>query len=873
VLSVAVRHGGGPDERTTVTRRTPTAGTRRAVSPRTSAVGIAALAVAGSLTLAGAAAAQAHPTATPVPLPPAAQRQIATLAAANVAGAARLRAAGVTATDEGGTREAAAGPGEIADRAQAYAFERTAPAATVPAPALPAARRAAAALPRVGGTWDELTAKPYEAAPAGYSDPEWSNEGSGFGLVGGRMTALAVDGPTTYAGAADGGLWRTSDGGTTWTALGTTLPSLSTGALLVGPGHSVWVGTGEANTNADAYSGQGVWASTDRGTTLTKVGGSALDGAEVFRLVDDTVGHVYAATTRGLFRMSSTGRGSWTRVLAPTAADGPYDNQVTDVVVRPGTHGATVLAAVGWRNGSPDNGFYLSRSGGGADSFAKIVPTGTDGPATDTGRVTLAYAADGSALYALVQSPDLLLSGAATNLRGLYEIPGGDPTKPYVKVADSASLGRSGSAISSFPGYHVGIQSWYNQALAVDPTDPKRVYVSLEEVFQSDDGGRTFTTASPYWNYGLACGAACPDTTHPDQHALAVSDGQVWIGNDGGVYRRSTAVHGYGSWVDTNAGLHTTQFYGVGTGKLAAGATAFWGGLQDNGTAVLPGADAPQMIEPAGGDGGQVLVDPRNGQNAVGEYVYAGLYLTRDGGHTFRDIPPPDSATAEAQFIAPLAADPADPDSWIVGGRHVYRSTAGWDTVCDATTCDWTALHDLGEGTSSTAVAVSGDTVYAGWLRGAGPGPSFATGIDTNAGGTWHRVSSPVLPQRYLASLTVDPADADHVYAVYNGFSRRWVDGGGTGHVFESRDGGATWADISGNLPDIGGDDLVIGRGGVVLATDAGVYAARVDRPGSWYRFGSRLPNVSVNDLTIAPDGRTVVAGTHGRGIWTLQAP
>jgi len=130
-----------------------------------------------------------------------------------------------------------------------------------------------------------------------------------------------------------------------------------------------------------------------------------------------------------------------------------------------------------------------------------------------------------------------------------------------------------------------------------------------------------------------------------------------------------------------------------------------------------------------------------------------------------------------------------------------------------------------------------------------------------------------VLPQRYLASLTVDPADADHVYAVYNGFSRRWVDGGGTGHVFESRDGGATWADISGNLPDIGGDDLVIGRGGVVLATDAGVYAARVDRPGSWYRFGSGLPNVSVNDLTIAPDGRTVVAGTHGRGIWTLQAP
>lgn len=831
---------------------------------------VAALAATGSLVLGatGAAHAQLRKPA-PNPLPVAAQRQIDTAVRLRAA-ASRTRSLDARA---GSARSAGDGPDEIADRAAQYAFARTAPGLRVPPAAIPSALAAAATLPRVGGAWTEVTHQPYDAAPAGYTDPVWSNEGSGFGLVGGRMTSLAVDGATTYAGAADGGLWRTTDNGGTWTPLGRELPSQSTGAVLVGPAHSVWLGTGEANTNADAYSGQGVYVSTDRGDHLRKVGGSALDGAEVYRLIDDAVGHVYAATTRGLFRTSSDGRGAWARVLAPTATSGPYDNHVTDVVVRPGTGGRTVLAVVGWRGGSPDNGFYLSTTGGAAGSFHRITPTGSDGPATDIGRTTLAYAADGSVLYALVESPKKLAAGGATNLLGLFKIPGGDPAGRYQRVADSASLGRSGSAIGALPGYNVGVQSWYNQALVVDPTNPKRVYVSLEEVFQSDDGGRTFTTASPYWNYGLACGTSCPDTTHPDQHALAVSGGKVWIGNDGGVYHRPTSVRGYGGWTNTNATLHTTQLYGVGTGPLTGGKTAFWGGLQDNGTSALLGADAPKMIEPAGGDGGKVLVDPRDGTNAVGEYVYLSTYLTTDGGHTFRDIAPPDSATGSAQFIAPFVADTGNPDHWVAGGRHIWNDTAGWNTICDKRTCDWKGVHDLGTATTATALAVNGGTTYAGWVRGSGPGPTFATGIDTNAGGTWHRVSSPVLPQRILAGLAVDPTDAQHVYAVYNGFSRRWVDGGGTGHVFESRNGGTTWADISGNLPDIGGDDLVIGRGGLVLATDAGVYAARQSRPGSWYRLGTGLPNVSVNDLTVAADGTTIVAGTHGRGIWTIQAP
>ena len=150
----------------------------------------------------------------------------------------------------------------------------------------------------------------------------------------------------------------------------------------------------------------------------------------------------------------------------------------------------------------------------------------------------------------------------------------------------------------------------------------------------------------------------------------------------------------------------------------------------------------------------------------------------------------------------------------------------------------------------------------------------FTSGIDTNAGGTWHRVSAPNLPDRYVAGLTVDKANPSHVYAVYNGFSRRWTDDAGYGHVFESGDGGTTWTDISGNLPDAPGDDLVVVGGKLVVATDIGVFLAPAGGGTAtvWSRLGTGLPNASVNDLSVTPAG-TVLAATHGRGLWQITVP
>ncbi len=788
------------------------------------------------------------------------------------------------ATTQSGDKQADGDALEVADQAEQYANERSAPATSVSAAALVAARAQAASMPAVHPRVTEITNQPYNAEPAGYTDPYWSNLGSGFGVVAGRTTALAVDGNSYYVGAADGGVWKSTNRGLTWRSIWDHQATLSIGALLVTSDHALWVGTGEANTSSDSYAGTGVYRSTNGGATFTKVGGSELLDRTSFHLRDDGYGHVYAATNQGLYRHSShTTSGSWSLVLKPdpNLTGSPYATSfITDVAIRPGTRGQSVLAVLGWRNGNSYNGFYLSTTGGGSGSYSKIVPSG-DIDATDIGRTTLAYAADGSRLYAIVQSPSKLLSGGATNLQGVFASKSGDPAGPYTKIADSDSLGASGSALQNMAGYHVGVQSWYNQALLVDPKNPMNIYVSLEEVFQSKDGGATFSTASPYWNYGLACGSACPKTTHPDQHALAMTkDSQVLIGNDGGVYRRPTSITGYGGWTDLNNTLHTLQYYDAAAGRAGSG-YSYWGGLQDNGTSALFPKNS-KNIEPAGGDGGMVIVNPNNGQQAVGEYTNLAMYSTSDGGHTFRTISPlcgyyTDDANCDpsARFIAPFQADIHDSNHWVAAGNKVWDTVKGWNTTC-ATTCDWVAVHDFGTDAAGgynvgTAIAVSGVTTYAAWVDSSGnPSPNFRSGIDTNYGGTWHRIASPALPNRFIAGMTVDAKNPAHVYAIFNGYSRRWIPGGGNGVVFESTDGGSSWRNITGNLPDAPGDGLAMVNGKLVLATDVGLFVAGQYSQTKWSRVDG-VPNVVVDNVRNLPGQSAVVAATHGRGIWQLN--
>ena len=115
--------------------------------------------------------------------------------------------------------------------------------------------------------------------------------------------------------------------------------------------------------------------------------------------------------------------------------------------------------------------------------------------------------------------------------------------------------------------------------------------------------------------------------------------------------------------------------------------------------------------------------------------------------------------------------------------------------------------------------------------------------------------------------------NASHVYAVLGGFSRRWIPNAGVGHVFESKDAGATWTDMSGNLPDAPADDMLITPSGqLVLATDVGVFTTAMGS-STWSALGSGLPNSPVNDLSFGPDQSYIIAATHGRGLWKIAAP
>src|SRR4051812_3965795 len=500
-----------------------------------------------------------------------------------------------------------------------YPAARVAPGTDVAPGAFAAARASAAALPLTGSAWTEVTNKPYDSDDHRYRDPVFSNSGGGAGLVTGRMTALAVQASgTVWAGAADGGVWKSSNGGTTWTPTFDAQASLSVGAIGIDPANdSVWVGTGENNTAFENYRGAGVFRSTNGGT-WTLVGADSsetLDGTTIGKIAFSN-GTAFAATSRGLFKHStSTLSGAWTKIFDAATfgyAAIPYGlSLVNDVVVRPGTNGQYIVANMAWRNGTAYDGFYVSTDGG--NTFARVKTGGAIND-NDLGRSSLAYSADGAKLYAVVESPfqiNHFTQNGGTVLQGVFVSKTGDASGSWNKIAESSKLAGSGSALPRCcsKGYLPGVQAWYNQFIGVDPANSEHVYLGLEEVFETTNGGSGWNAIGPYWNFGMPCSAngldSCPKTTHPDQHAVAFANGTVYVGNDGGVWSRATSNHEVAGWNDLNATLRTLQYYYAGAGKVPAAlgtGDAIWGGLQDNGQSLIASYTGATMVSPFGGD-------------------------------------------------------------------------------------------------------------------------------------------------------------------------------------------------------------------------------------------------------------------------------
>jgi hypothetical protein len=322
-------------------------------------------------------------------------------------------------------------------------------------------------------------------------------------------------------------------------------------------------------------------------------------------------------------------------------------------------------------------------------------------------------------------------------------------------------------------------------------------------------------------------------------------------------------------------------------GQMASG-YAFWGGLQDNGESYTR-SDMKNVEQAFTGDGGDTIVNPYNGDYGVEEYVYLDLYMSHDGfvqdaseisPSCLTASDPPNPCDPNPRFIAPIDKDVNDPTHWVAGGEYVWKDDAGWNTVCNGTDgCDWKKVYDTGSGHSSTALARNGNIMYAGWCGPCNPSPGtggadFQRGLATNYGGTWHRLGLSDVPHRYITSIAVDPANAAHAFISLGSYSQRWIPRAGHGHVFETKDGGATWQDLSGDLPDAPVYHVALLGHRLVAGTEVGAFIAKTTGPHakglSWARLGHGLPNVTVWDVVTRPEG-LIVAGTHGRGDWKIK--
>jgi hypothetical protein len=829
---------------------------------------------------------------------------------------------------------------EALTAATQFAEARTAPSGIVAPGGYSAALAQLTGLATIGGAWSDVTAVPYDADDPVYRD-YYSNSSGGSGLVTGRITALAADASGhVYVGGADGGVWRSSTGGGSWTAIADSLPSLSSGDLQIASDGALWYATGEANTGGTSYVGSGVYRLTNPTSgsfsTSDRVGGTELESTTINALRFDGHGRVWAATLRGVwYHADDTDSGPWTLAFAPNPtfmpggadasnANAAYKNIVNDIAVDP-TNSNHVIAAAGWRSGDVYNGFYESFDQGA--TWTKVNPGGAINP-KDIGNVSFAWSSDAKKLYVMNQSPILLnkLTGTVNSyLDGIYVSTSGSIAGPYTKIAEQTKLANSGSALKQSvggKGYGPGIQSWYNQFLVVDPTNADHVYAGLEEVYETKNGGSTWTTVGPYWNFYFSCWAPdavyppaagapnrCPQTTHPDQHSAAVGtyNGHtyLYVGNDGGIYRRplNGTVDANGNatdWASLNDGtIDALQYYAVDIGNVGPAApynppgsgVIVSGGLQDNGGSITQ-VGSGKMSSNFGGDGGDVLVDPNNGCNILQEYVVMSLTVTQTCanpvGHpnAFLDLSqstsfkvgPPD---VNARFIAPFAADDQNINNWLAGGASIWFQSNGFAIRHGS---EWQKVYTFGNaGQVATAIAYNGGWAVASWCgpcNNAGFARGVAVGHYDGTTGSWVNhtadLASSNVPNRYIGGVTVD--NAGNLYLAMNGFSRRFTEGpgAGIGHVFKSTDHGATWTSLDntagGDFPDVPANSIkVLASGGIVVGTDLGV--VYLNPAGtSWYRVGTGLPVTVDMDVEVGPTGdANLYAATHGRGIWKVS--
>ena len=696
----------------------------------------------------------------------------------------------------------------------------------------------------------------------------------------------------------------------------------------------ILVGTGESNFAQDNIYGAGVLRSADGGhtwqqdATFTKSASQGIlasgpyiaalaiqptkTNPVIFAAVQGTAFSAGGSLLSGVYSSSDTGA-HWVRVQpGSTSAMGAPLNPATDVLFDTGDpSGKTVYAALGDPAGDPPscaarpcNGVYVSANLGQTWKRVTGVDVGKD--TSSYGRISLAIAPGSSSanstlfvaiadattasdnLLTVLSGSGILSSGSGPAFSVIYpntsNLPDFCEPLCYYAMKLAVVPGSKGSTI--FAGG------------AAQPHFTGAAY-GTSSIYRSSDGGNT-------WQDFSADGSGNGTSTHVDVHAFDFAVGSsaqllgIFVGNDGGVWVSPDAFNlatttGNQHWDDlntvtgnANTSLNITQFY-PGIALHPTTDQIIYGGTQGNDVQEFSGSLSWSAAEACPYDGGYTAVDQQ-----VPSTVYASCsYLGGPGTlnkNTLNGVPGNDGInwvaidsnnginfSDNADFIPPFVIDYTNSQNLYFGTFRLYQTlNAGtsWSLISSDLTND-------GSKNFITTIAVApsdSNTLYAG----TSDGLLWVTSQALTGASDIRDVKEPTQPSRQVSAIVIDPLVPQSAFAAYSGFSCPGVSGcDGLGHLFFTSNSGAAWTKVDGNLPDVPVNDLVIDPDDatdntVYVATDSGVYASVNATAGSattWTVLQAGLPNSQVLSLRLNRASRTLVAATHGRGLWNIQLP
>lgn len=657
--------------------------------------------------------------------------------------------------------------------------------------------------------------------------------------IGGRVSALIITPPSNeiFAGAASGGVWKSTDFGSTWTLVFN--EAYSTGALAYNPQNpsEIFVGTGEANAaGSPMYPGNGLWRTTDDGGTWTSLGLASTGHIGKIVINPLNPNTIYLSSI-GLYRSRTADRGiykstdhgtSWTKILyindTTGAADVVLDTDTNRVIATTWTRYRPLWYSI---IGGPGSAIYFSINAG--TSWAKAG--GSPNNDATIGRISLAAAPSNPAiLYALVA----------------------DASGGWKKVLRSANHGQNWAVSFNNTLFNTSSESqvWYNNIMLVDPLDPNIVWAGMTHLYKSTNGGSSFSF------YGIS------GSSHVDYHAMSsppsMGPDTLVFGNDGGIFISSD--QGGTWWKSPN--LPITQFYAGIVDPQDP--TVLFGGTQDNSTMRTYGNNPDGWYIIYGGDGFTTLMDPTDENYVYAEYQYGAHAYSTDGGTTFFDGNNGINQSEQANWSVPVAMDLQHPKTLYTGTTFLYRTTdnmQNWTKISPDLTYDKGGF--LGTVSAIDVSKSNSDVIYAG----SGDGRMWYT---ADGGSTWHDISLG-LPSHYITRVTIDREFPNDAYVTLSGFREYDFQG----HIYHTTDYGSTWTNIGGSLPDIPVNDLVIDpldRSTLYVATDLNVLYS-TDAGTAWNVLGNNFPQVPVHNLSLHEESRTLAAFTHGRSVYTYVLP